>query len=202
MPSSTSRRAAAPDLDALEEITRAVESGAGLPEVVRAAARALDASLALIDRTSAVLAVAARSPADERSLLSGDDVEVVELRVAETVVGRLRMRVRSDEPGPAVLRLVTTLVASEVERVRAPERASAAAATAFQRAVLTREIDAVDDLVARGRELGTDLGHGGSVVVARAHPHVPAEDDWRPRLLARHVKLDTRDLGWGTHLPL
>jgi len=24
----------------------------------------------------------------------------------------------------------------------------------------------------------------------------------RPRLLARHVKLDTRDLGWGTHLPL
>ncbi|MBI3370750.1 MAG: methanesulfonate monooxygenase [Betaproteobacteria bacterium] len=23
-----------------------------------------------------------------------------------------------------------------------------------------------------------------------------------PRLLARHVKLDTRDLGWGTHLPL
>lgn len=24
----------------------------------------------------------------------------------------------------------------------------------------------------------------------------------KPRLLARHVKLDTRDLGWGTHLPI
>jgi hypothetical protein len=23
----------------------------------------------------------------------------------------------------------------------------------------------------------------------------------RPRLLARHVKLDTRDLGWGHHIP-
>jgi methanesulfonate monooxygenase small subunit len=29
-----------------------------------------------------------------------------------------------------------------------------------------------------------------------------ALDGGRPRLLARHVKLDTRDLGWGTHLPL
>lgn len=29
-----------------------------------------------------------------------------------------------------------------------------------------------------------------------------ALDGAAPRLLARHVKLDTRDLGWGTHLPL
>jgi hypothetical protein len=58
------------DLDALDAITEAVESGAGLPEVVRAAARALDASLAVLDRAGRTLAVAARSPADERSLLS------------------------------------------------------------------------------------------------------------------------------------
>ena len=38
------------DLTALEAITDAVESGAGLPEVIRAAARALDASLVLVDR--------------------------------------------------------------------------------------------------------------------------------------------------------
>ena len=57
-------------LDALSEITEAVESGLGLPEVVRAASRALDASLVLIDRSSAVLAVAARSTADERALMS------------------------------------------------------------------------------------------------------------------------------------
>ena len=45
-------------LDALSE---AVESGAGLPAVARAAARLLDASVALIDRSSAVLAVAGAS---------------------------------------------------------------------------------------------------------------------------------------------
>jgi PucR family transcriptional regulator, purine catabolism regulatory protein len=61
---------AALDLGALEAITDAVESGHGLPEVVRAAARALDASLILIDRSSAVLAVAARSSADERALMA------------------------------------------------------------------------------------------------------------------------------------
>ena len=39
------------DLAALDAITEAVESGAGLPDVVRAAARALEASLVLLDRT-------------------------------------------------------------------------------------------------------------------------------------------------------
>ncbi len=175
----------APDLDALESITSAVEDGAGVPEVVRAAARALDASLVLIDHTSAVLAVAARSPADECSLMrGGEDVRTIELRVAEAVVGQLRMRCRSGEPTPAVQRLITTLVASEVERVRAPERASAAAGGEFLRAALAGEISDPAALVARGQELGLDLASGASVVVARAHPHVPAEDDWRPRLLA------------------
>ena len=45
------RRVPAPDLGALAAITDAVEAGAGLPEILRAAARALDASLILIDRT-------------------------------------------------------------------------------------------------------------------------------------------------------
>ena len=52
---------------------------------------------------------------------------------------------------------MTTLIASEVERVRAPERASEEAATSFQRAVLARRIDDRDDLVARGKELGIGL---------------------------------------------
>jgi len=108
------------DLAALDAITEAVESGAGLPDVVRAAARALEASLVLLDRTGAVLAVAARSPADERSLLDGAaGVDSIDLRVADAGVGQLRMRARST-PGAALVRLVTTLVASEVERVRAP----------------------------------------------------------------------------------
>jgi sugar diacid utilization regulator len=94
------------------------------------------------------------------------------------------MRVRDHDPDASLLRLVTTLIASEVERVRAPERASEEAATTFQRAVLERTIRDRDDLVARGKELGTDLAVGGSVVVVRAHPRNPTEDDWRRRLLA------------------
>src|ERR671923_2054716 len=118
------QRAPGAELDALAEITDAVESGLGLPEVVRAAARALDASLVLIDRSSAVLAVAARSTADERALMSdAAGVTTHELRVGDTVVGRLRVRGRGGEPPEALLRLVTTLIASEVERLRAPERA-------------------------------------------------------------------------------
>jgi sugar diacid utilization regulator len=178
-------RVRSPDLDAFAAITDAVEAGAGLPEILRAAARALDASLILIDRSAAVLAVAARSPADERSLMrDADDVSTIELKVAETLVGRLRMRTREATPDGALLRLVTTLIASEVERVRAPERASEEAATGFQRAVLARRIEDRDDLIARGKELGTDLSSGAAVAVVRAHVRNPTEDDWRRRLLA------------------
>jgi len=174
-----------PDLGAFAAITDAVEAGAGLPEILRAAARALDASLILIDRSATVLAVAARSPADERSLMRDtDDVSTLELRVAEAPVGQLRMRSRERTPDSAVLRLVTTLIASEVERVRAPERASEEAATTFQRAVLARAIAERDQLIARGKELGTDLAAGASVAVVRAHARNPTEDDWRRRLLA------------------
>ena len=174
-----------PDFAALAEITDAVEAGAGLPEILRTAARVLDASLVLIDRSAAVLAVAARSPADERSLMrDAEDVTTIELKVAEAAVGRLRMRAREHAPDQTMLRLVTTLVASEVERVRAPERASEEAATSFQQAVLDGRIADRDDLIARGKELGTDLSAGGSVVVVRGHPRNPREDDWRRRLLA------------------
>jgi sugar diacid utilization regulator len=176
---------AAPDLAALAAITDAVEGGAGLPAILRAAARALDTSLILIDRSATVLAVAARSPADERSLMrDAEDVTTIELKVAEATVGRLRMRTSDRPVDGSLLRLVTTLIASEVERVRAPERASEEAAVAFQRAVLEGRIDDRQDLIARGKELGTDLGGGGSVVVVRAHPRNPSEEDWRRRMLA------------------
>jgi sugar diacid utilization regulator len=172
-------------LDALGGITDAVEAGAGLPEVLRAAARALDASLILIDRSATVLAVAARSPADERSLMrDGDGVTTIELKVADSPVGTLRMRTRDRTPDGSLLRLVSTLIGSEMERTRAPERASEEAATSFQQAVLAGQILDRADLIARGKELGTDVAAGGSVIVVRAHPRNPTEDDWRRRLLA------------------
>jgi PucR family transcriptional regulator, purine catabolism regulatory protein len=179
------RLEAAPDLGGLEAISEAVESGLGLPEVVRAAARALDASLVLIDRSSAVLAVAARSTADERALMAdAAGVATHELRVGDTVVGRLRARGRTGDPPAALMRVVTTLIASEVERLRAPERASQAAQSAFLAALLRREVTDRGDIVARAGELGVDLGRGGAVVVVRAHHYAPADEDWRARVLA------------------
>jgi sugar diacid utilization regulator len=176
---------AGPNLSALAAITEAVQGGAGLPEVLRAAGRALDASLILIDRSGSILAVTARSPADERSLMrGGEDVETIDLKVADTTVGHLRMRTRDSTPDPSMLSLVTTLIASEVERVRAPERASEEASTAFLRALLRREIADRDDLIARGKELGTDVSAGATALVVRARPRNPTEDDWRRRLLA------------------
>src|SRR5215208_2704910 len=150
-----------------------------------AAARALDASLILIDRSSAVLAVAARSSADERALMADvAGVATHELRVGDAAVGRLRVRGRAGEPSAALLRLVTTLIAGEVERLRAPERASEAAQAGFLRAVLHRNVTDRGDIVARAAELGVDVESGAAVIVVRAHHYAPAEEDWRRRVLA------------------
>jgi hypothetical protein len=147
-------------LDALAE---AVESGAGLPAVARAAAKLLGASVALIDRSSAVLAVAGASPDQERKLLAGgEEVTRVELRVADSVVGELRYR-GSEPPEPTIARMVTTLLALELERARSPEWESEAAAGAFVVAVLARDVTDRRDIVARAAELGADLERGGGV---------------------------------------
>ncbi|MCU0314643.1 MAG: helix-turn-helix domain-containing protein [Solirubrobacteraceae bacterium] len=172
------------DLGALDAITDAVESGAGLPEVIRAAARALEASLVLSDHAGHVLAVAARSTSDEQAMLAGrEGVEAHELRVADVPVGTLRVRERG-EADPVLLRLVLTLVASEVERLRAPERASAEAAEAFLRALLGRELLEAGVVLARAEELGLDLADGASVLVVRAHALVAADEGRRARVLA------------------
>lgn len=195
------------ELAALEAVTEAVESGAGLPEVVRAAARALDASLAVADAWGATLAVAARSPAEERALLSqGRGVTSTPLRVGDTIVGTLHMRAASPpgeegppgvtgrsgagaEPGPPepsaqMKRLLVTMIASEVERVRAPERASELAAAEFLRALIRRELTAREELLARAQELSLDIQDGASVIVARAVPQAPTGEGWRARVRA------------------
>ncbi len=172
------------DLEALDAITDAVASGAGIPEVVRAASRALEASLVLSDRAGHVLAVAARSSADEQAILADRaGVEAHELRVADEPVGTLRLRAASP-PDPIVVRLVTTILAAEVERLRAPERASAQAAEAFLRALLARELTGTDTVREHAAELGVDLDEGASVLVVRAHAHVAGDDGRRTRILA------------------
>ncbi len=172
------------ELAPLEAVTEAVESGAGLPEVVRAAAKALDASLAVADAWGATLAVAARSPAEERALLSqAEGVTSIPLRVADASVGTLHMRARS-EPTSQMTRLLVTMIASEVERVRAPERASETAAADFLRATLRRELSGRDELLNRARELSLELEDGASMIVARANPQAPTDEGWRARVRA------------------
>ncbi len=180
----SSGRGSAPKGD-LEALSEAIESGAGLPAVARAAAAALGASIALIDRSSAVLAVAAASTSEEEKLLAAESgVETAELRVADAVVGELRIRPRGSGDLPAAtVRMVSTLLGLEVERARAPEWASDEAAHDFVAALLERRLTDPGDIVARAAELGTDLAGGGGVVYLRAHPAAAQPGEWRERLL-------------------
>ena len=169
--------------DALGAIAEAVEGGAGLPEVARACGRALDASIAVVDASSRVLAVACASPEDERAVLSGEGSERLELTVGGAVVGRMHYRDRG-EPNPAdLVRVVAAILALEVERARAPERASEAAVRDLLEDLVSRAITDRENIVARGTELGADLSGGGSVIVARAVPQQPEDGDWPARVL-------------------
>jgi sugar diacid utilization regulator len=178
------KRAANPaDARDLAALSEAVEGGAGLPAVARAAARVLDASVALIDRSGAVLAVAGASPDQEQKLLAaGEGVTTTELRVADSVVGELRHRGRA-EPDPTMARMVTTLLALELERSRSPEWESEEVAGAFVGAVLGREVTDRGDILARAAELGADLEKGAGVIVVRAAPRAAQTGEWRERVL-------------------
>ena len=190
MPSPARRLGAVPappedhDLLALADIAAAIASGAVIFDVVRAAGRALDASLALLDAEGSALAVAARSPAEEKALLAGGGADSYDLLVAGEHVGELRCKLHSGPPSPALLEVLRALIAAETERVRGPERASEQAAADFLHALLARRLADRDQLLAAAAALGLRLEGGGSVVVAHAHPLVPSEEDWRRRVLA------------------
>ena len=182
-------------LDALSE---AVESGAGLPAITRAAARVMEASLMLLDRAEAVLALADVSAAQERALLGKRaGVEVLELRVADEPVGELRyVSVEGGEVSLSVRRIVVTLLALELERSRGPEIASEEVARDFVRAVLARSVTDRDDIVARASGLGIAVSDGAGILVVRAVPTSAQTIDWRARLLAL-VERTLRSLGRG-----
>ncbi len=185
---ASEKRARTPEargfLDALDEVSEAVESGAGLPAVARAAGRALDASVIVLDSSSKVLAVACSSPDDERAVMAGQSGSAsLELRVADAPVGQLRLRPRGEPPDSSLLRLVTNLIGLEVDRARAPERATEAAVSDFLSDLLERRVTDRENIVARAEELGCDLRGGGSVVITRARPQQPEEGDWRAHVL-------------------
>ena len=198
-------------LEALDEVSEAVESGAGLPSVTRAAGRALDASVIVLDASSSVLAVACASPEDERAVMAREGgTETVELVVADAAVGQLRFRTRGEVPPAALLRLVANLIGLELERAKAPERASEEAVGDFLGDLLARRITDRENIAARSAELGCDMSDGATALVVRARPQHPEEGDWRARVLtlaergARAVERGSLaalvEAGWaGTH---
>ncbi|HEV2724185.1 MAG TPA: helix-turn-helix domain-containing protein [Thermoleophilaceae bacterium] len=171
-------------LEAMGEVSQAVEAGAGLPTVVRAAAHALNASVVVMDPSGGVLAVACLSREDERAVIAGESgSERIELRVADQPGGELRFRARAGPPPAALVRMVGTLIALEAERARAPERATEAAVGDFLRDLLSRKVTERHEILARAEELNCDLSDGACVIVVRARPQHPEEGDWRARVL-------------------
>ena len=163
-------------------ITDAVESGAGLPEVVRAAARALDASLVLTDRVGRGArrrrAVARRRA--RRCMADAAGVEVARAarrrRAGRHAAGARALR--RDPPSPMVLRLVTD--AGRL-RGRAPARARARLRSRPSPRSCTTllERDARRprrDRRARRRARRRPRAPARAIVVVRAQLHVPAED--------------------------
>src|SRR4051794_19065690 len=170
--------------EGLEAVAEVVEAGDGLPALARAISRALEASVAILDRSSSVLAVACASPADERAVLEArEGVERLDLVVGGTPVGELRVRTRASAELPlALARALAALAALELERASQPERASEEAVGRFLRDLFQRKVTDRENIVARGKELGSDLSDGAGVLVSRAHPRVPTEGDWRARV--------------------
>src|SRR5947209_11207875 len=92
--------AVAPD-EALAAVAEVVETGDGLPSLARAIGRALEASVAILDRSSSVLAVACASPEDERAVLEArQGVERLDLMVGGVPVGEMRVRPRGGSELP------------------------------------------------------------------------------------------------------
>jgi sugar diacid utilization regulator len=138
----------------------------------------------VLDAAASVLAVACESSEDERAVMAGErGAQRVELRVAELPVGQLRFRPHGAPPQPALLRLVANLLALEVDRAKAPARATEAAVGDFLEDMLARRITDRENIVARASELGSDLSGGAGVIVVRARPHQPEVGDWRARVL-------------------
>src|SRR3954468_5471364 len=81
--------------EGLEAVAEAVEAGDGIPALARAISRALEASVAILDRSSSVTAVACASPSEERAVLEArEGVERMDLMVGGVLVGELRARPR------------------------------------------------------------------------------------------------------------
>ena len=131
--------------------------------MARAASRALDASVIVLDRGSSVLAVACASPEDERAVMAGEaGTEMWSCgwptpRSAGSATGRAASSPRRRCCGSS-----GNLIGLELERSRAPERATEAAVGDFIQDLLARRVTDRENIVARAAELGCDLAAGAT----------------------------------------
>lgn len=138
----------------------------------------------MTDSRGAVIAVAAASPADEKRLLGGDaGVDTHALTVAERNVGTLRVRSRVEREIDAVtLRMVSTLIALELERTLAPEMADQSRAGEFIASVIAGALKDAAAVSAAAEELGVKIEGGCAFLLVRAVPRKAVDDGWRERL--------------------
>ena len=149
-------------LDALGEVSEAVEAGAGLPSVARAAGRAhrreRDRARLAEQRAGGGLRVAGG-----RARGDGARGRRPERRAhGRRGGGRASFATAcaAAEPVPSLLRVVANLIGLEVDRAKAPERASEAAVADFVNDLLARRIPDGETVAARAAELGCDLVGG------------------------------------------
>lgn len=174
------------DFAALAAVADAVTQGSGLQSLIRAVGIALDAGIVLVDRSGSVLAAAARSPSEERELISSrSKLEQIPLTVAGAPVGTALLKFRG-EIDSNLSSLLLTLVALEVNRVGAPDRVTQEQSSQFCTELIGGQLRDQQALLSRCDELGIGSSSTDSyaVLVARVHPLVSADEGWRARCLA------------------
>lgn len=162
----------------LTALAREVAEGGGLPAMVRAAGRVLGVGIAVVDRSSAVLAVAAASSEEKDRLRSrGAGIGRRRLKVAGQAVGELRMLRREGRQfDQGLADLVAALLALELVQTRSGEWADEDRMSGFVEAVLARELTGPDEIADRAADLGLSLADGAGVVIARLVAHPGADE--------------------------
>lgn len=174
------------DLAALARVAAAAADGDGLPDLVRAVAALLGASVAVRDEHGTVHAVAARSSADEQVLLGagGDRLERTPLTSAGVACGVLLVRrpAAAVRPPQEVERLIGALIAERLAGLRAPERPDSARAERLLRRLGGPDRLSGDELAAEVAEFGVEVAAGVILVAVRARVLAAEEEDWRERV--------------------
>lgn len=174
--------AARPKASSAARLASPVLAGRGLPGLARASADLLGVSIAFLDRSGIVLAVAGATRAQETKLTDkASGVEVIELAIGDVTVGEARYL--GDGVDGDLIEVMSALAALEVERARSDEWGNEDAVSELIQALLDGSLTDPEEVVARAGEVGCDLSRGGGVLMVRAHAGSAQEGEWRSRVL-------------------